>query len=315
MPVLPWSRNIGPWNAEGKPTNKFDEVALEHDRAYGNAKDQKDVDNADDQFIGHYLDTVAKGPVELFHKTAGLIGIGAKRVASAMAGRKRAQSESESRPRKTARADSDDEAPSREERSVGDAEEASGGGGGGGGGEGGGPTLFQLGESGWSIKRVTYKKTFYQHFPNYRTGKKLEPEYTANGHFSKCQTAWFNLPLNVTCMYMDAWQMEKEAFAACAYRITGGSVSLTDFTALNDHSTTVGGAAQFVTTPTNQPYFFVCEDDAHRLPYYATSSSNEAGRTPICDTREHSQLTGVDFIVNRPGNWADTDKKWLTELY
>jgi len=54
---------------------------LEHDRAYGKAKTQEDIDKADDQFINDYISTPANSPVEYFHKGAGLFGIGAKRVA------------------------------------------------------------------------------------------------------------------------------------------------------------------------------------------------------------------------------------------
>lgn len=56
MPVLPWSNNIGPGN------------------------NQEKINEADDEFIGHYLDTPAEGPVETFHTYAGLAGIGGKRI-------------------------------------------------------------------------------------------------------------------------------------------------------------------------------------------------------------------------------------------
>ena len=77
MPVLPFSRHIGPFNAileEG--SNEIDNIERPHDIAYGEASD---IAEADELFVNNLWDSALRNYVETLQKYAVLIGISAKK--------------------------------------------------------------------------------------------------------------------------------------------------------------------------------------------------------------------------------------------
>ena len=80
MPVLPFSRHIGPGNAilpEG--SNEIDNIARAHDIAYDRASEASEIVEADEKFVNNLWDSAPRNYVETLQKYAGLIGISAKK--------------------------------------------------------------------------------------------------------------------------------------------------------------------------------------------------------------------------------------------
>lgn len=86
--TLPGSKYIGPGNPvdNGTPTNKVDFAAKQHDIAYGQARNDADVREADEKFKTSAQNSVAEAlsfggnPIEGIHGAVGYLGIQAKNI-------------------------------------------------------------------------------------------------------------------------------------------------------------------------------------------------------------------------------------------
>lgn len=344
MPVLPGSRNIGPWNKEGEPQNFFDESALEHDRAYNKAQSSEDINKADDEFLSDYWDKTANTPTELFHKYAGIAGIGAKRLLSPITGglsttgmsTERAKQRGEVTPRtkagkptsKKGRYDDWDDAQDDWSTETNPDSEMSGvqplgadttvaAGGGGGVADGAAETTYiQKAIKGRRYYTKKYSKTFYQHFPNTNPNGKFESEIediTGSPGYKQIITRWYGAPTNHLCMYMNDYHIEREAVTACSYRLKRGGLRMHDFTVLNDQTSTISGSILPIVVPTEQPYFMIAEDPHFVLPYYEYQPCNDGGDTPICDDRTKSVLPNIKFTLYQPGAIENAQYKHIWE--
>ena len=87
MPVLPFSRNIGPGNVPNPVTeNWVDGAAYEHDIAYGKAENPEHIRTADREFLSKLTNQFDSNPLHTIHQLFGGIGIGAKYAAESVFG-------------------------------------------------------------------------------------------------------------------------------------------------------------------------------------------------------------------------------------
>lgn len=73
---LPFHRYFGPGNSddEGEPTNYNDYIAKEHDKAYGKAKNKKEIFNADKKSSNDFLTNIFSTNFDISQSIPAFIG-------------------------------------------------------------------------------------------------------------------------------------------------------------------------------------------------------------------------------------------------
>ncbi|RZF47550.1 hypothetical protein LSTR_LSTR009086 [Laodelphax striatellus] len=83
---FPWHRYLGPGNpsSNGRPVDKDDEIAKQHDIDYDTAANNCDVRSADRRAIGNFLTDVTQ--TYNWHSVVGALGLGVKYAAESFVG-------------------------------------------------------------------------------------------------------------------------------------------------------------------------------------------------------------------------------------
>lgn len=113
----------------------------------------------------------------------------------------------------------------------------------------------------------------------------------------RIKSGWRILPYQAVAMYLRQNDWEIILNLGGLFKVNALKAKMSNFVALEDKATAIAGAIDQVTTPTNQPYFFVYKDTHGMLPPDQVGPINDDGKDNIPKNRQEATLQEYGFDI------------------